>query len=206
MRLVNQQPDLGIDEAALLQQAVRGDEDAFDRLLEWLLPAMFRQAMKVLGNESDAEDIVQEASLRIFRSIRAFKGDASVKTWATRITLNCCYDLFRTRKNTQHLPLEIETDDGPMERVLADPGQSPLDRLETKDTIRAVREAALSLKEPYRTTLIAIDLLQRSYDEVASELGVPLGTIKSRLSRARAMAAAYLQKTGTKRTGHPSKG
>ena len=85
------------------------------------------------------------------------------------------------------------------DRTLPDPGDSPLDLLESAEVIAAVREAALALKEPYRTTLIEIDLLQHSYEEVSEKLDVPLGTIKSRLSRARKMAADILKKRlGTK--------
>jgi len=184
---------------ALVTKAKTGDADAFDMLLDELLPSMLKQAMKVTGHLANAEDIVQEASLRIFRNLASFKGDSSVLTWATRITLNCCYDLFRREKTRQAVSLTVETDEGTLERTLPDPGDSPLDLLESAEVIAAVREAALALKEPYRTTLIEIDLLQHSYEEVSEKLDVPLGTIKSRLSRARKMAADILKKRlGTK--------
>lgn len=184
---------------AYVAKAKAGDAHSFDLLLDALLPAMLRQAMKVIGNLADAEDVVQDASIRIFKKLKSFKGDANVLTWATRITLNCCYDFFRREKRRQTVPLTVETDEGPLERTLPDTNQSPLDRIESAEIVEAVREAALSLHEPYRTTLIEIDLLQHSYEEVADKLQVPLGTIKSRLSRARKMAAEILKKRlGTK--------
>ncbi|HHU11764.1 MAG TPA: RNA polymerase sigma factor [Clostridiaceae bacterium] len=193
----------GTDQNVLHEQwlnaAKAGDSAAFDLLLDALLPVMFRQAMRVLGNESDAEDIVQDASLKIFRSIRQFRGNASVQTWATRITLNCCYDFFRRQKNRRHVSLSVDTDEGSLERILPDERATPLDAVITNETVNAVREAALSLREPYRTTLIQIDLLQMSYEETAIAAGVAVGTIKSRLSRARSMAGAILKKQfGTK--------
>lgn len=183
----------------LVKKAKGGDSIAFDELLDELLPVLLKQAMKVLGNVSDAEDIVQEASLRIFRSLKSFKADSSVLTWATRITLNCCYDFFRREKKHQNMPLTLKTDEGPLDRTIPDVAPSPLERLESKEIVDLVREAALTLDEPFRTTLIEIDLLQHSYEELQKKMGVPLGTIKSRLSRARKMAATWLEKrVGTK--------
>lgn len=181
-------------EKELLRAAQRGDHDAFDALLTACLPQMFRQARKLVGNDSDAEDMVQEASLRMLSAIGSFKGEASVITWATRITLNCCYDHFRKIKNKQTLPLDVTTDEGTLERVIPDDRPSALETIEQKETILAVRQAALRLKEPYRTTLISIDLLQKSYDEVATAMNVPLGTVKSRLARARAQAGKILKR------------
>lgn len=181
-------------EQALLHAAQQGDHEAFDALLTACLPQMFRQAVKLMGNDSDAEDMVQEASLRMLKGIGSFKGEASVATWATRITLNCCYDHFRKFKNKQTLPLDMTTEEGSLERPIPDERPTAIETIEQNETIMAVRKVAMSLKEPYRTTLISIDLLQKSYDEVARSMGVPLGTVKSRLARARAMAGKALKR------------
>jgi RNA polymerase sigma-70 factor (ECF subfamily) len=188
------------DEAKLIILAKNGDAGAFDNLLDIHLPRLFSVCLKLVGRREDAEDCLQEASLRIYRSLSSFRGDSRFGTWASRIAMNCCYDFLRSSKGRYEVALEIETEDGPYERILADPAPTQDVIVEQAEMAELVRQAALSVREPFRTVLIEIDLLGHSYEDVAKKQGIALGTVKSRLSRARALAGEFLKRNEESQT------
>lgn len=181
-------------DAHLLQRARQGDTDALSDLYRRHERRAYNLALRTLGNPWDAADVTQEAFIKAFRNLEAFKGDSLFSTWLHRIVVNAAYDLLRRRR--------AEPMDGEILEDLSGPtGSAPaivsgaegidpaLDGLSDP-----LREALLSLNEGFRFAVVLCDLLGFPYSEAAEILGVQEGTIKSRIFRAReALAAALLE-------------
>lgn len=171
-----------MDEARLIQRAARGDAAAFNALMEAHQNRMYAVALRMFGSREDAEDCVQEAMLRIYRSLASFKGQSTFSTWVYRITMNICLDEMRRRKNRQGASL-----DGLLEE-----GWSPSDDRDTPERHalrREVRGAILQyireLPEDMRAAVVLRDIQGLSYEDIARALDANVGTIKSRISRGR---------------------
>lgn len=145
-------------------------------------------AYRMTGNHEDASDIAQEAFIRVYQRLGDFRGDSSFETWLRRIVANACVDELRKRKRQRMVSLDepVEVDDGELGRQFADSGETPHEAAERRETQREVQEAILRLDEDYRVVLIMRDINNLSYEEIAATLRLPLGTVKSRLNRARA--------------------
>ena len=176
-----------MDESALIQSAQQGDLDSFNTLILKYQDVVFHTALRILGDEDPAEDAAQEAFISAFRSITSFRG-GSFKAWLMRTVTNACYDELRRQKRRPTTPLEPDTHDGEeidSPRWLADPNMTPAERFEADELEHAIQHCLDALPTDFRTVVVLADIQGMDYSEVAIAARVPLGTIKSRLARAR---------------------
>lgn len=173
----------------LVERARRGDVEAFEQLISQYERTVFNIAYRLTGNREDASDVAQEAFIRAYSSLTEFRGDSSFQTWLIRITRNACLDELRKRKRQRMTSLDepIAVEDGEMDRQLAiaDTADNPEEALERVEVQRAVQESINQLDEEYRIVVVMRDIQGYSYNEIADSLGINLGTVKSRLNRAR---------------------
>jgi len=176
-----------MDEPALIQTAQRGDLDSFNTLILHYQDMVFHTALRILGDEDQAADAAQEAFISAFRSIATFRG-GSFKAWLMRTVTNACYDELRRQKRRPTTPLEPDTEDGEemdSPRWLADPNMTPAQQSEADELEHAIQHCLDELPTDFRTVVVLADIQGMDYSEVATAARVPLGTIKSRLARAR---------------------
>jgi RNA polymerase sigma-70 factor (ECF subfamily) len=176
-----------MDEIALVQSAQSGDLDSFNALILHYQDRVFNTALRILGDEDIAQDAAQEAFISAFRSINTFRG-GSFKAWLLRTVTNACYDELRRQKRRPTTPLEPESKDGEemdSPRWLADPNMTPSEQFEADELEHAIQHCLDTLPTDFRTVVVLADIQGMDYTEVATVARVPLGTIKSRLARAR---------------------
>ena len=176
-----------MDEPALIHDAQRGSLDAFNTLVLHYQDMVFNTALRILGDEDQAADASQEAFISAFRSITSFRG-GSFKAWLMRTVTNACYDELRRKKRRPTTPLEPELDDGDemdSPRWLADPNFTPEQAAEADEVEHAIQHCLEALPVEFRAVVVLADIQGMDYTEVAASVRVPLGTIKSRLARAR---------------------
>ncbi len=184
-----------MDELALIADARGGDLDAFNRLVLAYQEMAFNLAFRMLGEEDAAEDATQTAFISAYRNLGAFRG-GSFKAWVLRMVTNTCYDELRRRHRHPTTPLEPETDEeDEMEspRWLADDAPSPEESSEKLELERAIQNCLEGLPDEFRIVAVMVDVQGLDYEEVSSAVGKPLGTIKSRLARARSRLRDCLQ-------------
>jgi RNA polymerase sigma-70 factor (ECF subfamily) len=176
-----------MDETALIQSAQRGDLDSFNTLVLHYQNMVFNTALRILGDEDLAQDSAQDAFISAFKSISSFRG-GSFKAWLMRTVTSACYDELRRKKRRPTTPLEPDTDDGDemdSPRWLADPNMTPEQQFEADEVEHAIQHCLDELPTEFRTVVVLADIQGMDYSEVATAAKVPLGTIKSRLARAR---------------------
>lgn len=176
-----------MDETALIQTAQNGDLDSFNTLILHYQDAVFHTAVRILGDEDSAQDAAQEAFISAFRSISSFRG-GSFKAWLMRTVTNACYDELRRQKRRPTTPLEPDTRDGEeidSPKWLADTNMTPAEKAEADELEHAIQHCLDALPTDFRTAVVLADIQGMDYSEVATAARVPLGTIKSRLARAR---------------------
>ncbi|HEX9840187.1 MAG TPA: sigma-70 family RNA polymerase sigma factor [Anaerolineales bacterium] len=184
-----------MNEEALIHDAQAGSLDAFNALVLHYQDGVFNTALRILGDEDLASDATQEAFLSAFRSITSFRG-GSFKAWLMRTVTNACYDELRRQKRRPSVPLEPESDDGEeidSPRWLADPDMSPEQKAEADEVEHAIQHCLNNLPLEFKTVVVMADIQGMDYREVAIAVRVPLGTIKSRLARARLRLRECLQ-------------
>ena len=183
----------GADRAdhALVEAAQAGNADAFGELAERYHANVYGIVYRMCGAD-DADDLTQEIFLRALRALRKFQfhGDASFRTWLYRIAVNACINELRRRKRRYDvegpsLDEDIQTEDGSVSRSVPDETRSPHVLAERAEVQRAVHAIVATLSPKHRAALTLVDLQQLDYEEAANTLECPLGTLKSRLARAR---------------------
>jgi len=178
-----------MDDEALLERARRGDRDAFAELVTRHQDGLYTMALRLLGKPEDACDVVQETFMRAYVNLPKLRG-ASVRGWLYRVALNAGHDVLRRGVRRPQDPLD--RGDGKI-LDLPDPALGPDAVAEGRDRARVVREALLALSPDFREAVVLRDVNQLSYEEIAEALRLPLGTVKSRISRARALLAEALR-------------
>jgi len=176
-----------MDESSLIQLAQAGDLDAFNRLVLVYQDALYNQAIRMLNEPEAAEDAAQDAFIIAFRKMHTYRG-GSYRAWLLRIVTNLCYDELRRRKRRPTTALEpITQDDEEIEspRWLTDPSESPEDAAERSELSHALQDCLGGLPEDFRAIVILVDIQGLDYTEAAESIDSPLGTVKSRLARAR---------------------
>jgi RNA polymerase sigma-70 factor (ECF subfamily) len=176
------------DEAALIGKARLGDPQAFETLVLRYQRYVYNLALRVVGNPLDAEDIAQQAFVKAWRGLPQFKGEAHFSTWLYRIVTNVCYDhLPRIKRDLTTLQSDDVIVDVPDE-------QQGVERTVLSDEeCRLLHEALNKLPESYRLLLTLRHLQELSYEEIASVTGMPLGTVKTGIFRARQKLKTALQ-------------
>ncbi|MGZ9164762.1 MAG: RNA polymerase sigma factor [Anaerolineales bacterium] len=184
-----------MNEEALIHDAQAGSLDAFNALVLHYQDNVFNTALRILSDEDLASDATQEAFISAFRSIASFRG-GSFKAWLMRTVTNACYDELRRQKRRPSVPLEPESEDGEeidSPRWLADPSMSPEQKAEADEVEHAIQHCLNNLPVEFKTVVVMADIQGMDYSEVAIAVHVPLGTIKSRLARARLRLRECLQ-------------
>jgi len=171
-------------EAALIERCQRGDVGAFDALVARYSSWVYHLAYRMTGDPDDAEDVAQEAFVRVFKAIRRYRRGAAFSTWLYRVVMNACLDELK-RRQRRPVPLSavVEPDAPPPEQ--ADPSADPLAIAQQRERQAAIRRAIASLPAHHRAVLVLCDLQGMSYEEAAQVIGARVGTVKSRLNRAR---------------------
>jgi len=177
-------------DAADVARARAGDEAAFERLVARHEAALYRLAWRMLGRREEALDAVQETFLRIFRGLASFRGDAAFRTWATGIVINVCRNRLagaETRAARRSRPLDAGGRNGGESRELPlpDPAPGPEAAARGAELRRALGRALAELTPEHREVLLLCEMQGLSYEEAAAALGCRLGTVRSRLARAR---------------------
>jgi RNA polymerase sigma-70 factor (ECF subfamily) len=176
-----------VDEIALIQAAKTGDLDSFNRLVLVYQDMVYSHAYRIIGEEESADDATQTTFISAYNHINSFRG-GSFKAWLLRIVTNACYDELRRRKRRPTVPLEPLDDTG--EEVesahwMVDPGDQPEDQIQRVELQRAIQHCLDRLPDEFRTTVVLVDIQGLDYFEASQAIGKPIGTIKSRLARAR---------------------
>jgi RNA polymerase sigma-70 factor, ECF subfamily len=190
-----------MDDTALICSARLGDLDAFNRLVLNYQDLIYRQAYHLLGDREGAEDAVQEAFLSASRHLRVFR-DGNFKCWLLRIVTNTCYDELRRRKRRRTIPLEpVDTHEDTVESTswLEDPQELPELRVERSDLAHQLQGCLDSLPPDFREAVVLVDIQGLDYQEAARAAGIPVGTLKSRLARARMKLRRRLELILTRR-------
>lgn len=184
-----------MNESALIHEAQRGDLEAFNRLVLAYQDALYNTALRILGDEDQAADATQEAFISAFRAIQTYRG-GSFKAWLLRTVTNACYDELRRQKRRPTAPLEPENEEQEeieSPRWLADSAMTPEQRAEAAELEHAIQHCLDALPADFRAVVVLADVQGLDYAEVASIVRTPLGTVKSRLARARLRLRECLQ-------------
>ncbi|WP_263372970.1 sigma-70 family RNA polymerase sigma factor [Granulicella aggregans] len=188
------------EEASLVADLKAGSEEAFAQLIAQYHQPIYSLVVRSLNDPSDAPDITQEVFIKVFRSVRSFNGDASLRTWLYRIALHEASNQRRwwSRHKRQEVTIDVpaETEESgetfSLASTLADQGDSPFDHASQNETRIKVEAALRQLPEVFRTVVVLREIEGFSYEEIAEILDTNLGTIKSRLTRGRSALRTLL--------------
>lgn len=180
-------------ENELVRAAANGDEAAFGQLVRTYENKAYHLALRMCGNAEDACDIAQDAFLAAWRGLPSFRGEAGFATWLYRLVSNAAIDHLR---RTKHQRGNVSLDDEELNLDAPDPAPGPYDSAEEKDLQRVVQEGLNQLGDDHRAVLVMREVQELSYEEISHTLQIDLGTVKSRLARARTALRKILLKDG----------
>jgi len=174
----------------VIENCKAGDEKAFAEIVLQRQKRVFNIACRMLGNSEEAKDLAQEVFISVFESIKDLREEIKFDAWLTQITLNHCRNRWKYLKRRQYFSSDslddpVETEDGSMPRAISDPSDNPEILFEKKMIQQWIQKGLLKLKGDQRELLVLRDLQGYSYEEMGEALGLPEGTIKSKLHRAR---------------------
>jgi RNA polymerase sigma-70 factor (ECF subfamily) len=188
--LLSNQIHMPDEDRSLIDSFLSGSQDAFSRLLAKYQDLVYNVCYRLLEDPIDAEDGSQETFIKVYYGLKDFKFKSSFKTWLYRIAVNHCKNKlaskeYRRRRNMMELDKPIPTSEAVLMPELEDPGPTPEVTAIQKETTRSVLKAIGSLPTMEKTLIILCDLEGASYEEIAAITGLKLGTVKSKLARAR---------------------
>ena len=186
-RQVRGRTAVSAEEKALIERCKRGDLAAFNDLVRKYEKQVYNFAYRLTGNYDDANDVAQDAFLRVFNAIGSFRGDASFSTWLFRITTNVFLDERKRAKAHPQASLDeyLELGESSVTRQIEDPSPTPEAVLEESERAQILSKAISDLPEYQRAMVTLYHGQQKSYEEIAEIMDLPIGTVKSRLNRAR---------------------
>ena len=180
-------------EAAIVRKVLGGDANAFETLVLEYEKNVYNIALRMTGNSEDAADMTQEAFIKAYNSLQSFRGDSKFSVWLYRIVSNVCLDFLRSKNRRPTVSLSVEDDDGEDAQLdVADESRSRERLLDRKLTRDSVRRGLDSLPPDYRQILLLREIQGLSYDEIAQALSLEVGTVKSRIFRARKRLCTFL--------------
>ena len=184
-------------ELELVVLAKAGDQDAFEQLVRDNEKRIYNLVLRMVGNPEDALDLSQESFLKAWKGLPSFKGDSAFSTWVYRLASNPCLDFLRRRKRQQEAvgaPLSLDDEDAPPPP--SDENSQPEVQLERTERSLALKKALDALPDHHRQVLILRELSGLSYQEISDALDLDIGTVKSRLTRARLSLRKILLEDG----------
>lgn len=201
----------------LIDRFLAGDDQAFEDLIVRYESKIYSTCFYFLANRDDALDAAQDSIVKVYRKLSTFRRQSSFATWLNHVTANTCRDLLRKKKRQKTLSLdqELEGEEGSMTRQIPSTNPGPLEQLEGKERARLLEEALFLLSQDHRIILLMRQYQHLSYEEIAKSLKISVGTVKSRIHRARRELreliessehlAGYLRQEGEKGGDHGSK-
>lgn len=174
-----------IQDEALIRRAAAGDDSAFETLMLAHQKQVYSLCLRMSGNADDAFDLSQEAFIKAWRGLAQYQFGAEFSTWLYRLTRNVCIDFLRRQKRQAAVPLETEQDGEATELPIPDSAPLPEERVFHDERQRALQQAMLALPDEQREILILRVVNDLPYEKISAILELPLGTVKSRLARAR---------------------
>lgn len=184
-----------MSEETLIQQAQKGDIVAFNRLVVQYQEMVFNVAFRIMGDPAVAEDVAQETFITAYQSLSSFRG-GSFKSWLIRVATNRCYDELRRRKRRPQTSLDAITDENESFAFLRSPNEGPEAHRQRVELALVIERCLQDLPDDQRIVTVLGDVEGYDYQEIANITRVSLGTVKSRLSRARAKLRDCLQSLG----------
>lgn len=175
------------EEIELIERCKRQDPKAFDELVSGYERRIYNFAMRLSGNADDAEDIAQETFIRVFNAIQNFRGDSNFSTWVFRIAHNVFLDMRKKVKAHPQTSLEesVELDESEVTRQVEDPNPLPDEVAQASELHNILQRAIDALPDYQREMVVLYHTQNKSYEEIAEIMELPIGTVKSRLNRAR---------------------
>ena len=186
-----------IDEKELVRRAKDGDLKAYEEIISLYEKKVFSTIYYMVKNDNEIEDIAQEVFIKIYKNLGNFKEESTLYTWIYRITINVCIDEIKKRKKVVYLDETIDTEDGEMELQLPDESKSPSEIVEENDLKERLERCIRKLPENQRIMIVLRDIKGFTYMEIAEMLKMNLGTVKSKINRARASLKELLDEDGT---------
>ena len=184
-------PEPGDAVEELIQRCLQGDQVAWEQIVRQYWRKVFNVAYKFVGKHDEAEDLTQDIFLKIFKALKTFDRRANFQTWIISISRNLCIDHYRSvRKERQTIARDVDSSD--LQPASAERG--PYAQAEHQDLRAQLRQALETLPITLRTAVVLRDLQELSYQEIADRLGLPEGTVKSRINRGRIELAHQLKR------------
>lgn len=185
------------EEMAVITAVLDGDVNAFEKLVLENQRQVYTLALKMTANEDDAYDISQEAFIKAYKNLSKFRGDSKFSVWLYRLTSNLCLDFLRSRKRRAAVSTSyINDEDEEQELSIPDERFSPDSVLEKNELRRSINAALDALDEDYRHIIVLREINGLTYDEIAAVLDLELGTVKSRIFRARKKLCSIILRDG----------
>ncbi len=178
-----------------VEDARRGDQDAFEGLVRLYEKRVFALTVRMCGNPEDAAEAAQEAFLSAWQGLPFFRGDASFSTWLYRLASNACVDFLR-REGRRRAAAGPSLDDEELNLDVPDAAPGPQAHAERGELRAQIEEGLQALSPEHRQVLLLREVHQLRYDEIAESLELDVGTVKSRISRGRKQLRNFLLRTG----------
>ena len=179
------------DTEALIQRCLRGDELAWDAIVQQYRRKVFNVAYKFVGRHEEAEDLTQDIFLKIFKSLGTFDRRANFQTWLISVSRNLCIDHYRSVRQERQT-IDHQVDPNELSPVAHEPG--PIAALKQQDRVVLLRDALAALPESLRKAVLMRDIQELTYQEIALRLHLPEGTVKSRINRGRTELARQIRR------------
>jgi len=184
-----------MDEEKLIAKAQQGDVSAYNRLVLHYQDIVYNVALRIMKDPGSAEDAAQEAFISAYNALKQFRG-GSFKSWLLRIVTNACYDELRRRKRRPQSSLDAITEEIESPSFMADDSAGPEERQQQVELIDAVERCLEELPDEQRIAAVLCDVEGRDYKDIADIMSTSLGTVKSRISRARSKLRDCLREFG----------
>ena len=182
-----------INEKEIIGRVLGGDTEAFSELVTRYEKTVYNLALRMVGDRSDAADMAQEAFVKAWTNLPSYRGESKFSAWLYRITTNVCLDFLRSKSRRPQLSLTVgDDDDGDVQLDIPDPAADPEDQLMKRLGMQSLSEGLKLLPDKQRQILVMRELGGLSYSEIAAQLSLEEGTVKSRIFRARKNLCAFL--------------
>jgi len=176
---------------ALIQRCLKGDQLAWEAIVRQYRRKVFNVAYKFVGRHDEAEDLTQDIFLKIFKSLNTFDSRANFQTWLISVSRNLCIDHYRSvRKERETINRDVDAS----ELSPISPSQGQMAMMEQRDRVQLLKDAMSALPRTLRTAVLMRDIQELSYHEIAEQLNLPEGTVKSRINRGRNELARQIRK------------